>query len=467
MKKILSILISLMVIAAGVLYDASVIHAETLGEVNVTIVSPTAGEKSDEAAPGVSVPEEIGVTVESAEFVDKDGKDFETGIIFNEEEIGIRITLKADDDLPFDEKTNVIISDGTLLNDPVLDNNALTFVVLVTPQKAEPEAKGSEETEQTLTILWTSIDGDELKEPIVVKTTAGKTVAEAVEGVKLFEEDGYVASTYFVLKSMSEYYSEFDLYVNDEAKTVIEEDMIVYYPMIKLINEVELSLDPPVSGDETTTPEKGDGWDWVNQTNKPRISSDSDAYRILTSFSLWVDNFEDSPRNPFIGTFESGRTYNAHTVVVDNYGYKLTGETKYIIENATLAGNDDHGFIDYTVVIADAEYSNTKGAGNTWYKGSDATSDFTFKRDVHDELTYSKCEGFMVDDKTLDPENYTTEKGSIIVKLKPSYLETLSVGEHTLTALFNDGNNVEVKFYIRNKVQPVQPSYPIPLTGVE
>ena len=147
MKKILSILISLMVIAAGVLYDASVIHAETLGEVNVTIVSPTAGEKSDEAAPGVSVPEEIGVTVESAEFVDKDGKDFETGIIFNEEEIGIRITLKADDDLPFDEKTNVIISDGTLLNDPVLDNNALTFVVLVTPQKAEPEAKGSEETD--------------------------------------------------------------------------------------------------------------------------------------------------------------------------------------------------------------------------------------------------------------------------------------------------------------------------------
>ena len=56
-----------------------------------------------------------------------------------------------------------------------------------------------------------------------------------------------------------------------------------------------------------------------------------------------------------------------------------------------------------------------------------------------------------------------TEKGSIIVKLKPSYLETLSVGEHTLTAMFKDGNNVTVKFYVRKKKQP----YPIPITGVE
>ena len=314
----------------------------------------------------------------------------------------------------------------------------------------------------TLTIVWTSIDGDELMKTIEVTAELGKTIAEAVEDVELFEKDGYVAEEVFVPKPMSEYSTEFEMYIDNIEDTAIEKDTIVYYPMIKLINEVELSLDPPVSGDETTTPKKEDAWDWANQTNRPKISADSDEYYVMDELSLWVDNFGDIPRNPFVGTFESSKTYNGHTMVVNNYGYRFSSDATFTIENATVV-NNNHGFIDFSVEIKDARYTNIQGAGNIWYKGSNVTSDFTFKRDVHDELTYSKCIGFLVDGKPLDPKNYTTEEGSIIIKLKPSYLETLSVGEHTLTALFEDGNSVTVKFYVRNKIQP----YPIPVTGVE
>ena len=47
--------------------------------------------------------------------------------------------------------------------------------------------------------------------------------------------------------------------------------------------------------------------------------------------------------------------------------------------------------------------------------------------------------------------DFLAESGSVIVKLNPAYLETLSVGEHTLTAQFDDGDDVTVKFTIKEK----------------
>lgn len=49
----------------------------------------------------------------------------------------------------------------------------------------------------------------------------------------------------------------------------------------------------------------------------------------------------------------------------------------------------------------------------------------------------------------MPDSNYEAEPGSVIVKLQPTYLETLSVGEHIITALFNDGNDPSAKFTIK------------------
>ena len=72
---------------------------------------------------------------------------------------------------------------------------------------------------------------------------------------------------------------------------------------------------------------------------------------------------------------------------------------------------------------------------------------FRIKRSGNDEKTYRKFTGIQVDGKTVDKNDYEAKEGSVIIDLKPTYLETLSVGEHTLNVVFEDGN-VETTFSI-------------------
>ena len=56
--------------------------------------------------------------------------------------------------------------------------------------------------------------------------------------------------------------------------------------------------------------------------------------------------------------------------------------------------------------------------------------------------------GIMVDGVKVEESLYDAEEGSVIVKLKPEYLETLAEGEHTLAAMFDDGEG-KAKFTIK------------------
>lgn len=94
------------------------------------------------------------------------------------------------------------------------------------------------------------------------------------------------------------------------------------------------------------------------------------------------------------------------------------------------------------------EYRNTGGDGAVWTKGSSATVAFTFKRSVDDKKTIRHFTGILVDGNSVDASNYTAESGSVIITLKPKYLETLAVGKHTLTALFDDGNDPAAGFTV-------------------
>ena len=67
------------------------------------------------------------------------------------------------------------------------------------------------------------------------------------------------------------------------------------------------------------------------------------------------------------------------------------------------------------------------------------TLDFTVKRSRNDETTLSHFAGIQVDDKDVPKDAYETQAGSVVIKLKPAYLETLSDGSHAIVANFNDG----------------------------
>lgn len=48
----------------------------------------------------------------------------------------------------------------------------------------------------------------------------------------------------------------------------------------------------------------------------------------------------------------------------------------------------------------------------------------------------------------VDPSNYDTAKGSTIVTLKASYVETLSDGNHTIQFMYSDGESEAVSFMV-------------------
>lgn len=75
----------------------------------------------------------------------------------------------------------------------------------------------------------------------------------------------------------------------------------------------------------------------------------------------------------------------------------------------------------------------TAGANSTWQKGAGDGLSFTSNAAFADFLKVQ------VDGKDLDTSSYTVKEGSTIVNLKASYLETLSVGKHTLAVVSETG----------------------------
>ena len=118
----------------------------------------------------------------------------------------------------------------------------------------------------------------------------------------------------------------------------------------------------------------------------------------------------------------------------------------------------------FTVKEKPGTYEAVSGAGATWTEDSADPLIFTFKRTVGDETTFTHFSGIEVDGKAVPEKdssgriNYTAKKGSVIISLQPTFLATLSEGKHTLKAIFNDGNSVEVAFTISHAKTPVGPA---------
>lgn len=86
-----------------------------------------------------------------------------------------------------------------------------------------------------------------------------------------------------------------------------------------------------------------------------------------------------------------------------------------------------------SLLAALVDYKIIKGDGSKWGKGTQAGLSFTANG------AYLKFIGIEVDGKTVDENNYTAVSGSTAITLKAEYLETLSVGKHSLTVLYTDG----------------------------
>ena len=113
--------------------------------------------------------------------------------------------------------------------------------------------------------------------------------------------------------------------------------------------------------------------------------------------------------------------------------------------------------VTMTVEIRAASYSIIDGANGTWTQNSDKTLTFRANGD------FNKFTGVKVDDTLIDAKNYTAASGSTVITLKTDYLETLSVGTHKLTVVYNDGEcstNFTIKQASSGQIILIDPSQP-------
>lgn len=145
-----------------------------------------------------------------------------------------------------------------------------------------------------------------------------------------------------------------------------------------------------------------------------------------------------------ISTFGEGKTYMYSLMLKAKDGYVFAENCSVTVNGtavnaANVTKTADGLFVTAVKTITpqdsgDApDYRIVEGADGVWEQKSDGM--LTFRADG--EL--AKFTGVKVDGTSLDGEAYTAGPDSTVVTLKNAYLASLSVGKHTLTILYADG----------------------------
>ena len=173
---------------------------------------------------------------------------------------------------------------------------------------------------------------------------------------------------------------------------------------------------------------------------------DSKTGAMSTDFGNFYENK--------VTAFEAGKTYH-YGVYVTTYGdvgnvrYIFTPDTKLKIngefvhykryEGGTSDGSDGTMWVitDLTMTPqaagATPEYKIIEGADGAWTKNTDGALTFRANGD------FAGFTGVKVDGALIAADQYTAVSGSTVITLKKEYLDTLSVGKHTLTVVYADG----------------------------
>ncbi len=108
--------------------------------------------------------------------------------------------------------------------------------------------------------------------------------------------------------------------------------------------------------------------------------------------------------------------------------------------------------INLEVVVEKIVYEVTEGANQEYT----ITKDNEAKFKINADFRLFDTGKVYVDNELVDPNNYTAESGSTIITLKKEFVDTLSVGKHTLKVLFNDGGQATTIFNVVKTTIPVE-----------
>ena len=195
---------------------------------------------------------------------------------------------------------------------------------------------------------------------------------------------------------------------------------------------------------------------------------------IGNKIELTVDEEKDVAvsykKIPFTVTVKdvAGATITPNGVVAVSYGedkeFTITANSGYKLVKVLVDGTDKTADmvgdtlkltnitsnINLEVVVEKIVYEVTEGANQKYTITKNNEAKFKINADFRlfdDGKVY-------VDNELVDPKNYTAESGSTIITLKKEFVDTLSVGEHTLKVLFNDGGEAITTFNVARVTVP-------------
>ena len=151
-----------------------------------------------------------------------------------------------------------------------------------------------------------------------------------------------------------------------------------------------------------------------------------------------------------ISTFDKNKTYTyklylTTTAAGSEVGYYFGSNTKLIINGQEVAfdrnsSDNEQQFSGAAAITmtpqtagATPDYKIIEGADGAWTKNTDGALTFRANGD------FAGFTGVKVDGALIAADQYTAVSGSTMITLKKEYLDTLSVGKHTLTVVYGDG----------------------------
>ena len=168
-------------------------------------------------------------------------------------------------------------------------------------------------------------------------------------------------------------------------------------------------------------------------------------------FTITVEEVTGATVNPD-GTVTVGYGDNKDFTITANTGYKLVkvlvNDVEKALDGNTLKLKNITSNMKIKVVVEKIEYKVIEGAEQTYTIKEDTEARFRIDADY--SLFNNKV---YVDNVLVDSSNYTSKSGSTIITLKKEFVDTLSVGEHTLKVVFNDGGEAETTFTIEKKAE--------------
>ena len=168
-------------------------------------------------------------------------------------------------------------------------------------------------------------------------------------------------------------------------------------------------------------------------------------------FTITVEEVTGATVNPD-GTVTVGYGDNKDFTITANIGYKLVkvlvNDVEKALDGNTLKLKNITSNMKIKVVVEKIEYKVIEGAEQTYTIKEDTEARFRIDADY--SLFNNKV---YVDNVLVDSSNYTSKSGSTIITLKKEFVDTLSVGEHILKVVFNDGGEAETTFTIEKKAE--------------